>query len=139
MASGSSRPRRIVLDTSAYSRFRAGDNQVADWIARAETVLLPVATLAELEAGFGLGTRSVENLRVLDEFLAEPFVSTLPATPDVARRWAQVFVSLRKAGTPIGSNDIWIAASTLDAGAHLLTFDADFRKIASLDCTVLRK
>ena len=137
MASGSSRPRRIVLDTSAYSRFRARSEEVADWIAHCEAILLPVAVLAELEAGFRLGSRFDENIRVLEDFLAEPFVRVLPATSDVARRWAQVFVALRKAGTPIGSNDIWIAAATLDAGAHLLTFDDDFRKIAGLDCTVL--
>lgn len=126
-----------MLDTSAYSRFRARNEEVAEWIARAEVVLLPVAVLAELEAGFRLGTRFEENLRVLEDFLAEPFVKELPATSDVARRWAQVFVALRKSGTPVGSNDIWIAAATLDAGAHLLTFDEDFRKIAGLDCTVL--
>ena len=138
MASGSSQPRRVVLDTSAYSRFRAGNVEVAEWIARAEPIFLPVAVLAELQAGFALGTRSAENLRVLDEFLAEPFVTVLLASADVARRWAQVFVSLRKAGTPIGSNDIWIASSAIDAGAHLITFDADYRKIAALDCTVLQ-
>ena len=65
-------------------------------------------------------------------------MTVLLASADVARRWAQVFVSLRKAGTPIGSNDIWIASSAIDAGAHLITFDADYRKIAALDCTVLQ-
>ena len=92
MASGRSQPRRVVLDTSAYSRFRAGNGEVAEWIARAETIFLPVAVLAELHAGFALGMRSAENLRVLDEFLAEPFVTVLLASADVARRWAQIFV-----------------------------------------------
>lgn len=93
--------------------------------------------LAELQAGSLLGRRAAENLRGLDDFLAEPFIHVLPATPDVARRWAEIFVALRKAGTPIGSNDIWIAAAAIDAGAHLVTFDGDLRLIPGLDCTIL--
>ena len=74
---------------------------------------------------------------MLADFLDEPFVSTLPLTRSVARRYGRVFAQLRGAGTPIPINDVWIAATTLDAGGHLLTFDADFEMIGSLDCTVL--
>jgi tRNA(fMet)-specific endonuclease VapC len=48
-------------------------------------------------------------------------------------------VELRKAGTPIPTNDVWIAAITIDIGAHLLTFDSDFARVARLDCTVLKQ
>ena len=50
----------------------------------------------------------------------------------------ELFVALRRAGTPIPVNDIWIAAATIDAGAHLLTFDSDFDRIAQLDRTIFR-
>lgn len=128
---------RLVLDTSAYSHFRAGDGRVLNLIAAAEIVFVPTVALGELEAGFNLGRRERENRTLLAEFLAEPFVSILPVTPTVARRYGQIFADLRRAGTPIPINDIWIAATTLDCGGHLLTFDGDFRQIASLDCTVL--
>lgn len=128
---------RLVLDTSAYSHFRAGDERVLDFIAEAEVVFLPAIVLGELEAAFSLGRRERENRTLLAEFLAEPFVSILPVTPATARRYGQVFVELRRAGTPIPINDVWIAASTLDCGGHLLTFDKDFKAISSLDCTVL--
>jgi hypothetical protein len=49
----------------------------------------------------------------------------------VARRYGRLFADLRRAGTPIPINDIWIAATTLDCGGHLLTFDGDFKVIAS--------
>jgi tRNA(fMet)-specific endonuclease VapC len=128
---------RLVLDTSAYSHFRGGDERVLDLIAAAEIVFLPTIVLGELEAAFSLGRRERENRTLLAEFLAEPFVSLLPVTPTVARRYGRLFADLRRAGTPIPINDIWIAATTLDCGGHLLTFDGDFRQIASLDCTVL--
>ena len=128
---------RLVLDTSAYSHFRAGDERVLDLIATAEIVLLPTIVLGELEAGFTLGRRGLENRTLLAEFLSEPFVSILPVTPAVARFYGRLFADLRRAGTPIPINDIWIAASTLDCGGHLLTFDGDFDQISSLDRTVL--
>jgi tRNA(fMet)-specific endonuclease VapC len=129
---------RLVLDTSAYSHFRSADPRVLDRIAAAEMVLLPAVVLGELEAAFALGRREQENRMLLAEFLTEPFVSTLPVTPLVARRYGRLFADLRRAGTPIPTNDLWIAATTLDCGGHLLSFDADFERIASLDCTVLR-
>ncbi len=128
---------RLVLDTSAYSQFRAGHPRVLDFIALAELVILPTIVLGELEAGFQLGSRERENRTLLAEFLAEPFVSILQVTPSVARHYGRLFAELRRAGTPIPLNDIWIAAATLDCGGHLLTFDGHFDDLPSVDRTVL--
>jgi tRNA(fMet)-specific endonuclease VapC len=135
--SGAEAVGQLVLDTSAYSHFRAGDGRVLDLIVAAESVALPAVVLGELEAAFMLGRRERENRSLLAEFLAESFVSTLPVTPPVARRYGRLFAELRRAGTPIPINDIWIAATALDCGGHLVTFDGDFRRIASFDCTIL--
>ncbi len=136
-SSGADPISRLVLDTSAYSHMRAGHDAVLDMIAAAEIVLMPVTVLGELEAGFELGSRAHENRVVLAEFLDEPFVSLLPITPEVARRYGQIFADLRRAGTPITINDTWIAATVVDCGGHLLSFDQDFHRIQSLECTVL--
>ena len=136
-SSGAELARRLVLDTSAYSYMRAGHEAVLDRIAAAEIVWLPVTVLGELEAGFELGSRVRENRVTLAEFLAEPWVSVLPSTPEMARRYGQIFARLRRAGMPIPVNDIWIAAATIDCGGHLLTLDHDFERIDGLDCTVL--
>ena len=130
--------RRVVLDTSAYSEMRAGHEEVLDSIAAAEMVLMPVTVIGELEAAFEFGRRSRENRSILEEFLAEPFVVTLGVTARVARTYGRHFARLRRAGTPIPVNDLWIAAETLDCGGHLLTFDRHFERIDGLDCTVLK-
>lgn len=106
-------------------------------IAQAEVVVVPVTTLGELEGGFELGTRPKENRVALDEFLDEPFVSVLSISRSVARRYGRLFAALRRAGTPIPINDVWIAAAAQDCGGHLVTFDEDFRRVEALDCTVL--
>ena len=135
--SGTDHPSRLVLDTSAFSRFRAGHETVLELVAAAETILLPVTVVGELEAGFELGTRGRANRLALAEFMEEPFVSILPTTVEVARRYGLSFAELRRAGTPAPVNDIWIAAATWVSGACLVTFDQHFRKFAGLPCIVL--
>jgi tRNA(fMet)-specific endonuclease VapC len=128
---------RLVLDTSAYSRLRAGHERAIEVAAGAAVILLPAIVLGELEAGFNLGSRASENRRYLAEFLDAPFVQTLDITRSVAHRYGQTFAVLREAGTPMSTNDVWIAASTIDCGGTLATFDRDFDRIAGLPLIVL--
>jgi tRNA(fMet)-specific endonuclease VapC len=131
------RIQRLALDTSAYSRLRAGDVRVRDFISEADSVLMPAPVLGELHGAFELGSRGRENRVALTEFLAEPFVHVTPVSARVARQYGRVFAALRRAGTPVPANDMWIAACAIDQGACLLTFDHDFERIAALDHIVL--
>lgn len=130
-------PSRIALDTSAYSRLRRGELRTVDAVSQAELVHVSATVLGELEAGFRVGSRYAENRRTLEDFLREPYVQILDITADVARRYGEVFATLKREGTPIPVNDIWIAASTLSSGSHLVTFDADFTKVAGLPHSLL--
>lgn len=128
---------RLVLDTSAYSHFRAGHPEMLDQLAQATAVVIPVTVLGELEAAFQLGRRARENRVTLAEFLGEPFVMVWPITTAVARHYGRLFAELKRAGTPIPVNDVWIAAACLDSVGRLVTFDGDFKRIPGLECTVL--
>jgi tRNA(fMet)-specific endonuclease VapC len=128
---------RTLIDTSAYANLRRGDTQIIDALARAEVVLISTITLGELEAGFLLGSRLQENRTSLDDFLQEPFVKVVEITPEVARRYGRLFAILRRAGTPLPINEVWIAACAEAAGAKLVTYDRDFARIPHLDCVVL--
>jgi tRNA(fMet)-specific endonuclease VapC len=130
-------PDRIVLDTSAYSHLRSGDTRVRDFIAEAGSVCLPAVVLGELFGAFEAGTRTLENRAWLAEFLREPHVRILDVTENVARHYGRIYKQLRRAGTPLPANDIWIGATTMDHGSCLLTFDHDFERIAGLDAIVL--
>jgi tRNA(fMet)-specific endonuclease VapC len=57
---------------------------------------------------------------------------------EVAVRYGEVLSQLRRKGTPIPTNDIWIAAVTLERGAHLLSFDDDFERVPGLSWTRFR-
>jgi predicted nucleic acid-binding protein len=120
---------RYCLDTSAYSHFKRGDPQVVDLIDRAEWLGVPSVVLGELWIGFLLGGRLEKNQAELNEFLAHPPVVELVADHEVARIYAEMVVSLRRAGTPIPSNDVWIAATAKRMGAPVLTYDGHFLDI----------
>jgi tRNA(fMet)-specific endonuclease VapC len=108
-----------------------------DLIAAATAVLVPTIVLGELEAAFRRGSRAIDNRRVLAEFLEEPFVSILDVDRSVAQRYGETFAVLRRAGTPMSTNDVWIAAATFDCGGTLATFDRDFERIAGLPVVLL--
>lgn len=127
----------VVLDTSAYSRFRAGDSTVLSLLAHAPLVYLPVVVIGELEAAFVRGSRRTENTDALREFIDEPFVEVFDVDRAVAGRYGELSLALRRAGTPIPTNDVWIAAITNGTDGYLVTFDHDFERVPGLRCMVL--
>jgi predicted nucleic acid-binding protein len=88
--------------------------------------------LGELRAGFLKGNRLTENLSELDQFLASPRVAVVMVDEETAERYAVIFESLRRAGTPIPTNDIWIAASAMQSGSILLTTDPHFHEVTQV-------
>jgi predicted nucleic acid-binding protein len=120
---------RLLLDTSAYSALKRKYPTIVELIESADSLYLNPIVLAELKAGFLLGDRQEKNERELREFLQSSRVTLLPIDNETAERWAIITAFLRKAGTPIASNDIWIAASAMQHGLPILTSDADFQKI----------
>jgi len=120
---------RYCLDTSAYSNFKRGDRQIVDLIDRADWLGIPAVVLGELWIGFLQGNRLPANQAELEEFLTHPAVEELTVDREVSQIYAEIVVSLRKAGTPVPSNDIWIAANAARAGATVLTYDSHFRHI----------
>lgn len=124
--------RPIAIDTNAYTAFKRGDAQILAVMQHAPALMVCVTVLGELLAGFAAGTRESINRRELTQFLASPRITVAPTTTATADLYALVYAALRRKGQPIPSNDLWIAASCLEHGAALLTFDAHFRAIDGL-------
>lgn len=123
---------RLSLDTNRYSDLCRGDSTIIDLVARAEAVFLPFIVIGELRSGFGAGTRARANERTLQRFLAKPGVDLLLATEATTHHYAMLHNQLRSQGTPIPTNDLWIAAITLEHGLALATRDQHFECIPQL-------
>ena len=123
---------RILADTSAYSAFFRGHPGVKALFQKVDEIVVNPVVLGELRAGFMAGAHRRKNERELDLFLRSSRVSVASLDEETSGCYAAVVHGLRIAGTPVPTNDIWIAASAMQLGAHVLTTDEHFFKIPQI-------
>ena len=124
--------RPIAIDTTAYTAFKRGEAAIVSVLQHAPVIIVCVTVLGELLGGFAAGQRQSTNRSELTKFLSVPRVKVVASTAATADLYALVYVALRGKGKPIPTNDLWIAASSLERGATLLTLDAHFQNIDGL-------
>jgi tRNA(fMet)-specific endonuclease VapC len=124
--------RKILIDTSAYSHLLLGNPDVLKVLEHADLVYMSVFVLAELYVGFKGGSKETSNRDLLARFVSRPTVRIVSATQETAEVFAEIKHSLKRAGTPLPINDVWIAAHAIETGSVLATFDSHFRKISGL-------
>ena len=122
----------LLLDTNRYTDLARGEPTVVARCETAERLLLSIIVLGELRTGFAGGTRSKENEREFERFLARPNAEILLLDDATTTFYAQVFHSLRQQGRPIPTNDMWIAAQALQHGLALDTRDVHFQQVPGL-------
>ena len=123
---------KILLDTNAYSAMRKGDERIAGRVKQAELVCMSAVVVGELFYGFRNGSRFEQNWDKLKRFLEQPGVAFLEVTLETADRFGQIATALRRAGRPIPTNDVWIAAHALESRSELISFDPHFGRVQGL-------
>ena len=124
--------KKVLLDTNAYSELLRGDQKVLEELGSADLVYMSIFVLAELYAGFKGGSREVENKGYLEKFLTKNTVQILEGTKETSQIFAEVKNKLKKSGTPIPINDVWIASHAQETGSVLITYDAHFENVMGL-------
>ncbi len=122
---------------NAYTHLRRGASHVAGLVRDAREIVMSTIVLGEVLYGFRNGSRADWNAQRLSEFLAMPRVTVLPVSETTADRYGRICTHLRRKGTPIPSNDAWIAAHVMESGATLVSFDAHFAMIDGLAVNLL--
>jgi tRNA(fMet)-specific endonuclease VapC len=117
---------RVALDTNRYVDLCKGQEETVVLLEEAEAIMLPFVVLGELRAGFAHGRREAENDRTLRRFLLKEGVRVLFADDQTTHHYATVFRQLRKQGTPIPTNDMWLAALVLQHNLFLHARDKHF-------------
>jgi len=123
---------RIVVDTNRYRDFCEGVPDAVDRFRRASQIMMPFVTLAELRAGFLAGANTGSNARVLAVFLTRSRVRILWPDEDTTHHYARIWTQLRRQGSPIPTNDLWIAALAVQHNLALYSRDAHFDHLAQL-------
>jgi tRNA(fMet)-specific endonuclease VapC len=123
---------RVALDTNRYVDLCNGVSETKAILAQAEIIILPFIVLAELRAGFAHGTRQEDNERVLRRFMMKDGVKSLFADDQTTHHYGVLYHQLRRQGTPIPTNDMWIAALVLQHNLVLHARDRHFDRFPQL-------
>jgi tRNA(fMet)-specific endonuclease VapC len=115
----------IALDTNAYSDWlRSGVWD--DKISQASRVIIPMIVIGELFYGFHGGDRFQKNKGILLDFLSEDAVEAVAPDLEISDCFGVFMNYLRRRGTKMPTNDVWIAATAHVRGATLLSDDVHF-------------
>lgn len=123
---------RVALDTNRLTDLFRGDTDLAEMLALCDEVWIPLVVLAETKAGFYGGSQQHRNEALLATFLSKEPVGLLLPDRATAEHYARIFVQLKRAGTPVPDNDLWIAAMVLQHNLVLITRDQHFDRIPQL-------
>lgn len=121
-----------LIDTSAYSSFFKGDTRLKNYFKTDSNIYIPLVVIGELRAGFAAGTKPDYNEKYLQQFLDRPQVNILNLSNKTTVIYGLIYTRLKKAGKPIGSNDMWVAALALEHDCLLVTLDSDFKQVPDL-------
>ena len=123
---------KIIIDTNIYSRAMRGDLQVTATLRQANHIGISAISIGELLSGFRGGNKEQKNRQELGQFLDSPRTCLYPLDENTAEYYSLILNQLKDQGTPIPTNDIWIAATAFQYGLALYTFDKHFSHIAGL-------
>jgi tRNA(fMet)-specific endonuclease VapC len=122
---------RLLVDTNVVIALFAGEPAALNRVEQHPELFLCVPVLGELRYGALASSRVDENLARLDGFSRR--VLLLSCDSMTAVQYSAIRYGLRKKGTPIPENDMWIAAIAQQYDLTLLSRDSHFREIEGLD------
>ena len=120
----------MILDTNALSAIADDESAAVRVFSHAVSIELPAIVLGEYRFGIAQSRRRKEYEKWLDELIVA--TRFLPVDQETTSHYAQVRSELKKAGKPIPSNDLWIAALARQYRLPLMTQDAHFDAVPGL-------
>jgi len=120
----------VILDTNALSAVADGDAALEPLLQRPLKLFVPVIVLGEYRYGIWQSRERKHYEQWLTESL--PDYKILDVDEDTTIFYASVRAEIKKAGTPIPSNDVWIAALCRQHGLPLLSRDRHFDSVSGV-------
>ena len=123
---------KVLIDTNIYSAAMRGEKNIVSTLKKIHHIGISTVCIGELFSGFKGGRKEKTNRSELAEFLDSPRVWLYKVDEITADYYSEILNQLKKNGTPIPTNDIWIAASAFQHGLKLYTLDKHFANITSI-------
>lgn len=124
--------KKVLIDTNIYSLAMKGEAGVVNSLRRMDQIGFSVISIGELLSGFKAGSHATKNREELNIFLDSPRVVVHAIDEGTADFYASILTTLKAAGTPIPTNDIWIAAVAFQYGYKIFSNDKHFDLIPGL-------
>ena len=121
-----------LLDTNFYVAFKRNDTQALEIVRSLDFIGIDITVLAELYSGFKMGSKEKRNISELERFLNSARTHIINHDINTAVFYAHIIKLLKEKGTPIPTNDVWIAATAMQHGLTLHTLDKHFDAIDGL-------
>lgn len=120
----------MIVDTNALSAIVDQQPGITEALGRARSVSIPVVVLGEYRFGVLQSSRRPAHEQWLRESL--PAYGILLIDEQTSEFYAQIRVELKRAGTPIPSNDLWIAALSRQHALAVLSRDRHFDAVSGV-------
>lgn len=120
----------MILDTNGLSALAEGDSGLESVLRKAVQLAIPVIVLGEYRYGISQSRHRVQYEEWLAEYLSKFRILDVDERTTVSYRLVRR--ELRNAGTPIPSNDVWIAALCRQHSLPLLSRDRHFDAVSGI-------
>jgi predicted nucleic acid-binding protein len=120
----------VILDTNGLSALAEGEPALNSVLRQAAQVAIPVIVLGEYRYGISHSRHRRHYEQWLDEYL--PSFRILDIDERTTVSYSAIRSELKRAGTPIPSNDVWIAALCRQHSLPLLSRDHHFDAVAGI-------
>ena len=119
-----------LLDTNIVIAMLTGDTAIAEKMQNPYNLFLAAPVVGELYYGAQKSNKVTENFNKINAFVEEH--TFLFCDLETAQWYGIIKNQLQRKGRPIPDNDIWIAAIAIQHGLILVTRDAHFDEVESL-------
>ena len=116
-----------LLDTSIVIHSFRGNLPIRNRLNDFEHVFVSAVTIGELYYGAFSSSNPAKHLEQINSFLIN--CVTEFTSENAGKIYGRLKAGLKKRGTPMPENDIWIAAVAIDRQLPLFTTDKHFDKI----------
>jgi len=120
----------VILDTNGISALAEGESALESILRKANRVAIPVIVLGEYRYGISRSREQKRYEEWLTDYLPKFLILDIDERTTVP--YAAIRSELKRAGTPIPSNDIWIAALCRQHSLPLLTRDRHFDAVPGI-------
>jgi tRNA(fMet)-specific endonuclease VapC len=120
----------LILDTNALSAAADGEAAALELLGRAERLAVPVIVLGEYRLGIAQSRHRETYEGWVREWISA--VDVFDINEKTTRHYAAIGLELKKAGKPIPTNDLWIAALCRQYSRPLLSRDRHFDAVAGI-------